>query len=78
MVTILTRSTNLTERLQQASHALTQQMYQQAGGQSQSAGEPGRTPGSTPGSEDDVVEGNIARSNPSVESGRESVLSAQC
>lgn len=50
---------SLTERLQQASHALTQQMYQQAGSgvNPNGAGEPGRTPGSTPGGEDDVVEG---------------------
>jgi molecular chaperone DnaK len=46
-----------TEQLQQASHALTQQMYQQEGN---GAGEPGAgpTPGQKPGGdEDDVVEG---------------------
>jgi len=55
----ITQIRSLTERLQQASHALTQQMYQQAGSgvNPNGAGEPGHTPGSTPGGEDDVVEG---------------------
>ena len=50
------RIRTLTEQLQQASHALTQQMYQQAGGgvNPNGAGEPGR---GAPGGEDDVVEG---------------------
>ena len=50
------RIRTLTEQLQQASHALTQQMYQQAGGgvNPNGAGEPGRA---APGGEDDVVEG---------------------
>jgi molecular chaperone DnaK len=45
-----------TEELQQASHALTQQMYQQG---SNGNAEPGTAPGQEPngGSEDDVVEG---------------------
>jgi molecular chaperone DnaK len=49
------RIRTLTEQLQQASHALTQQMYQQAGDgvNPNGAGEPGRSPGG----EDDVVEG---------------------
>lgn len=49
------RIRTLTEQLQQASHALTQQMYQQSanGAAPNGAGEPGR---GTPG-EDDVVEG---------------------
>ena len=46
----------LTEQLQQASHALTQQMYQQSanGASPNGAGEPG---GQASGGEDDVVEG---------------------
>jgi molecular chaperone DnaK len=45
-----------TEQLQQASHSLTQQMYQQNG---DGSAQPGATPGQQPngGSEDDVVEG---------------------
>jgi molecular chaperone DnaK len=45
-----------TEQLQQASHALTQQMYQQGGATPGNAG-PGAPGGQTPGDEDDVVEG---------------------
>jgi molecular chaperone DnaK len=48
------------EQLQQASHALTQQMYQQAGGEGDFDGAPGEggpTEGEQPGGEDDVVEG---------------------
>jgi len=48
------------EQLQQASHALTQQMYQQAGGEGDFDGTPGEggpTEGEQPGGEDDVVEG---------------------
>ncbi len=51
----LNRIRTLTEKLQQASHALTQQMYQNTNGDdSAGTGNPGGTPG---GSEDDVVEG---------------------
>jgi molecular chaperone DnaK len=45
-----------TEQLQQASHALTQQMYQQQGGPDGTAPDAG-TPGTNGGAEDDVVEG---------------------
>jgi molecular chaperone DnaK len=48
----------LTEQLQQASHALTQQMYQQAGEPGNGAGPNGQGgQGPQSGSEDDVVEG---------------------
>lgn len=49
----LTRIRQLTEQLQQASHALTQQMYQQAG---ENGGGPAEG-GPQPGGEEDVVEG---------------------
>ncbi|MBX3015024.1 MAG: molecular chaperone DnaK [Caldilineaceae bacterium] len=53
----IARIRTLTEQLQQASHALTQQVYQQAANGTNpnpnGAGEPGRNPGG----EDDVVEG---------------------
>lgn len=51
----------LTERLQQASHALTQQMYQQGGATADGAegdyGQPGGDTASNNGADDDVVEG---------------------
>ncbi|HXF60690.1 MAG TPA: molecular chaperone DnaK [Caldilineaceae bacterium] len=50
----LNRIRQLTEQLQQASHALTQQMYQQQAGPNGGARPGGPTPG---GEEDDVVEG---------------------
>ena len=54
------RINSLMEQLQQASHALTQQMYQQAseadGGATPGAGGPSDG-GAADGSEDDVVEG---------------------
>lgn len=50
------RIRTLTEKLQQASHALTQQMYQQ----SANGATPGAaTPGSNGAGEDDVVEGEF-------------------
>ena len=51
----LNRIRTLTEKLQQASHALTQQMYQNTDG-ADPAG-PGNPNGASGGSEDDVVEG---------------------
>ena len=52
----LNRIRELTERLQQASHALTQQMYQQQAGPDGTAGPGGPQEGGT-GEGDDVVEG---------------------
>jgi molecular chaperone DnaK len=54
----LARIRSLTDRLQQASHALTQQMYSQAGGtENGGPGAPGGEPGQSDRSDDDVVEG---------------------
>ena len=54
------RIRSLTEKLQQASHALTQQMYQQAANGAGPDGMPnGATPGSNGAAEDDVVEGEF-------------------
>ena len=54
----LAKIRQLTEQLQQASHALTQQVYQQ-GSEQANGGQPGGEAGEggTPGDEDDVVEG---------------------
>ena len=52
----LNRIRELTERLQQASHALTQQMYQQQAGPDGTAGPGGPQEGGT-SEGDDVVEG---------------------
>jgi molecular chaperone DnaK len=53
----INRIRTLTDSLQQASHALTQQMYQQPGGDASTAG-PGPDMGGESGSsDDDVVEG---------------------
>ncbi|MEZ4617753.1 MAG: molecular chaperone DnaK [Caldilineaceae bacterium] len=56
------RIRSLTEKLQQASHALTQQMYQQSAegaAGSNGAGEPGAPTSGSNGAEDDVVEGEF-------------------
>ena len=54
----LARIRSLTDRLQQASHALTQQMYSQAGGtENGGPGAAGGEPGPGDRSDDDVVEG---------------------
>jgi molecular chaperone DnaK len=58
----LNKLRQLTEQLQQASHALTQQMYQQAGASPDMGGAAGPDAGGAPGSEspesdEDVVEG---------------------
>jgi molecular chaperone DnaK len=57
----IARIRSLTENLQQASHALTQQMYQQQPGDGAGPGPNGSTPGAngTGRSEDDVVEGEF-------------------
>jgi molecular chaperone DnaK len=55
----LARIRSLTERLQQATNALAQQMYAQGGadGDGMPGGQPGAQPGGRTGSDDDVVEG---------------------
>jgi len=54
----LQRIRTLTEQLQTASHALSQQLYQQTGaGEAGAAGAPGAGPEGQGGSDDDVVEG---------------------
>jgi molecular chaperone DnaK len=57
----IARIRSLTENLQQASHALTQQMYQQQPGNGAAPGTDGSTPGANGAgrSEDDVVEGEF-------------------
>jgi len=57
------RIKSLTEQLEQASHALAQQMYQQQAGQAGEAGQPGNGAGPKAGGpahdDEDVVEGEF-------------------